>query len=367
MNYKDDKRIVLTLDAGGTNFIFSAVQGGSEIIEPVNLSAKGNDLKIILKNIISGFKQVESKINQKPVVISFSFPGPADYKNGIIGDLENLPAFHGGVALKAMLENEFQIPVFINNDGDLFTFGEAISGILPEINSILEKNGNKKRYNNLFGVTFGTGYGGGIVTNGNLFLGDNSAGGEINRMRNKLYPETSVEDSVSIRGIQRVFARKTGTDINNCPSTKEIFEIGMNIKKGDKNAALKSFEELAIVAGDSIANSLTLIDGLVVIGGGLSGAYPLFLQKLVDEMNNNFYTLNGNSLPHMEITAFNLENKNELKKFLENTSREISVPFSNKTVNYDPVKRIGVGISKLGTSKAASIGAYNFALDQLDK
>ncbi|MCK4289180.1 MAG: ROK family protein, partial [Bacteroidales bacterium] len=194
-----------------------------------------------------------------------------------------------------------------------------------------------------------------------------SAGGEINRMRNKLYPETSVEDSVSIRGIQRVFARETGTDINNCPSPKEIFEIGTGIKKGDKNAAIKSFEELAIVAGDSIANSLTLIDGLVVIGGGLSGAYPLFLQKLVDEMNNNLHTFEENSLPRMEIKAFNLENKNELKKFLENTSREISVPFSNKTVNYDPVKRIGVGISKLGTSKAASIGAYNFALDQLDK
>ncbi|MCK4638644.1 MAG: ROK family protein, partial [Bacteroidales bacterium] len=138
MNYKDDKRIVLTLDAGGTNFIFSAVQGDSEIIEPVNLSAKGNDLKIILKNIISGFKQIESKINHKPVAISFSFPGPTDYKNGIIGNLENLPAFHGGVALKAMLENEFQIPVFINNDGDLFTFGEAIAGILSEINSLLE-------------------------------------------------------------------------------------------------------------------------------------------------------------------------------------------------------------------------------------
>ncbi|MCK4407688.1 MAG: ROK family protein [Bacteroidales bacterium] len=367
MNYKNDKRIVLTLDAGGTNFIFSAVQSGNEITELINLSAKGNNIEVILKNIISGFKQVHTKINQKAVAISFSFPGPSDYKNGIIGNLENLPAFRGGVALKAMLENKFQIPVFINNDGDLFTFGEAIAGILPEINSLLEKNGNIKRYNNLFGVTFGTGYGGGIVTNGNLFLGDNSAGGEINRMRNKLYPETSVEDSVSIRGIQRVFARETGTDINNCPSPKEIFEIGTGIKKGDKNAAIKSFEELAIVAGDSIANSLTLIDGLVVIGGGLSGAYPLFLQKLVDEMNNNLHTFEENSLPRMEIKAFNLENKNELKKFLENTSREISVPFSNKTVNYDPVKRIGVGISKLGTSKAASIGAYNFALDQLDK
>ena len=36
-------------------------------------------------------------------------------------------------------------------------------------------------------------------------------------------------------------------------------------------------------------------------------------------------------------------------------------------VEYDPQKRIGVAISKLGASKAISTGAYTFALNQLDK
>ncbi|MEJ2628958.1 MAG: ROK family protein, partial [bacterium] len=39
MDIKNDKRVVLTLDAGGTNFIFSAIEGGEEIIKPIVLPA----------------------------------------------------------------------------------------------------------------------------------------------------------------------------------------------------------------------------------------------------------------------------------------------------------------------------------------
>ncbi len=35
MMYTNDNRIVMTLDAGGTNFVFSAIQGGKEIADPV--------------------------------------------------------------------------------------------------------------------------------------------------------------------------------------------------------------------------------------------------------------------------------------------------------------------------------------------
>ena len=45
---------------------------------------------------------------------------------------------------------------------------------------------------------------------------------------------------------------------------------------------------------------------------------------------------------------------------------ELKVYGSDKTVTYDPMKRTGVCISKLGASKAISIGAYTYALSQLD-
>lgn len=366
MDIHADRRIVMTLDAGGTNFVFNAVQGARELFEPHRLKARGDTLEEVLGKIITGFQDIRGALDEPPVAISFCFPGPADYPRGIIGDLENLPTFRGGVPLKDMLEDKFGIPVYINNDGDLFTYGEAIGGFLPEINGKLEAVGNPKRYQNLFGATFGTGFGGGIVNNGQLFIGDNSAGGEVNRMRNKLYGSTSAEDSTAIRGIRRVYAREAGIPFEESPNPKEIQEIIAGTFPGNRDAALKAWEEMAIVAGDTLANAITLIDGLVVIGGGLSGAHEVFVQRMVDEMNASFQALDGHVFPRLEITVLNLENPLELAVFLENKSREIPVPFTTKKVIYNPTRYIGVGVSRLGTSRAVSVGAYAYALAQLN-
>ena len=43
--YEHDERIVMTLDAGGTNFVFSAIQGCREIVEPICLPAASDDLE----------------------------------------------------------------------------------------------------------------------------------------------------------------------------------------------------------------------------------------------------------------------------------------------------------------------------------
>jgi glucokinase len=366
MGYNKDNRIVMTLDAGGTNLVFSAVRAEAEITDPVILSAKGDSLEEILNNIIGGFRMVKSKIGDEPVAISFAFPGPADYENGIIGDLQNLPFFKGGVALGPMLQETFGIPVFINNDGDLFAYGEAISGFLPEINRKLEEAGNPKRYRNLLGVTLGTGFGGGIVTRGKLFMGDNSAQGEINRMRNGNFKEFDAEESISIRGIQQEYSNYAGINLASCPEPKEIFGIGMGNTPGNRKAAISAFRSFAVAAADALANAITLVDGLIVIGGGLSGAYPLFLTQLVEEMNRPFDTVSGQPLERLEITAFNLEDETSLEKFLEVSAAEIKIPFSKKKTLYDPVKKTGVGISRLGTSNAVSIGAYAYALQKMD-
>jgi len=367
MTYKNDIRVVMTLDAGGTNLVFNAVQAELEIMEPINLPTQSENLEALLNKIIDGFSRVQDKLVSKPVAISFAFPGPADFENGIIGDLQNLPFFTGGVALGPMLQEHFGIPVFINNDGDLFAYGEAIAGLLPEINKKLEEAGNPKRYRNLLGVTFGTGFGAGIVTGNGLLRGDNSAGGEINRMRNRTFKNWDTEESVSIRGIKREYANNTGLNFASCPEPRDIFEIGMGRAKGDQQAARQAFEAFARDAADALANATTLIDGLVVIGGGLSGAYPIFLPKLVAEMNYPFDTMSGKPLERMEVVAYNLEDESGLAAFLKSSSVEIAVPFTNRTISFDPDKKTGVGISHLGTSKAVSIGAYAYALAKLDR
>ena len=360
---KDDHRIVMTLDAGGTNLVFSAICGGEEIVTPVHYPTASHDLEACLATLVKGFREVESQLSQKPVAISFAFPGPADYRAGIIGDLPNFPSFRGGVALGPFLEANFGIPVFINNDGALFAYGEALAGMLPEINNRLEKAGSTKRYQNLIGITLGTGFGGGVVINGELLYGDNQSGGSLWCLRNKKYPEYIVEESVSIRAVCRVYAQLSGDTTQLTP--KDIFDIAEGKRHGDAQAAIKSFEELGEMAGDTIAAAITMIDGLVVIGGGVVGAAKYILPALMKELNAQTGMMDGRRFPRLQMKAFNLENSEELVGFLTDTSYSVKVPGTDLQVPYDPYPRMGVALSKLGASKAISLGAYWYALNHL--
>ncbi|MDZ7723026.1 MAG: ROK family protein [candidate division KSB1 bacterium] len=363
MDYRTDERIVLTLDAGGTNFVFSAIQGCREIIEPVRLPAHANDLQKSLQSLSDGFHQVKNKLSAKPVAISFAFPGPADYPRGIIGDLGNLPAYRGGVALGPMLEAEFDLPVFINNDGDLYAYGEAIDGFLPKVNSRLREYGTPRQFHNLFAVTLGTGFGGGLVSNNSLYIGDNAAACEIWITRNKLHPDSFAEEGASIRAVRRVYAEHADISFDDAPEPKDIYAIATGEKRGNREAAVKAFDELGEVVGDALANAVTLFDSLIVIGGGLSGAHALFLPAVVREMNSKLKTRGGESVDRLVQNVYNLEDEQQCQSFLKGEVTTITVPGTEELVKYDPEKRIGVGVASLETSQAVSVGAYAFALD----
>ncbi len=365
MDIYTDSRIVMTLDAGGTNLRFVAMRGGKPVTETISLPSNGADLNQCLANIIEGFIRVKSLCPKAPSAISFAFPGPADYPNGIIGDLGNLPGFRGGVALGPMLEGKFDIPTFINNDGDLFAYGEAIGGLLPHINSLLENAGSPKRYKNLFGITLGTGFGGGIVRDGELFTGDNSMAGEVWLLRNKFHPAMNAEESTCIRAVRRVYAELAEISLNAVPEPKDLFEIANGTRSGNQAAALEAFRCLGESAGDALGSALTLIDGLAVIGGGVSGAWPLFLPALVAELNGTYTGPDGKKFRRLASAAFNLEDSVQLAKFLKGETRTIKVPGSDRSLAYDPLQRVGVGMSRLGTSEAVAIGAYAFALQKI--
>ncbi len=366
MDYQTDKRIVLTLDAGGTNFVFSAMQGKQEVVTPVRLPAHAKDLDKSLDSMVQGFKSVMDQLDQKPVAISFAFPGPADYPNGIIDNMGNLPAYGGGVALGAFLEETFGMPVFINNDGDLFVYGEAIGGLLPKVNQMLEKAGSPKRFNKLFGITLGTGFGAGIVADGQLYVGDNSAAGEIWITRNKRHPKCFAEEGVSIRAVQGSYAKACGMDPADAPSPKDIYEIGQGQQEGNKDAALTAFAELGEVIRDALANAITLMDGLIVIGGGLANAYPLFINAILEEMNGTIESYSGDTLPRIVQKCFDLENQDQCTQFCQGSVKQLTIPGTDKTLAYDSLKRLGIGHAVLDTSQAVAIGAYVFALNQLD-
>ena len=177
----------------------------------------------------------------------------------------------------------------------------------------------------------------------------------------------NAEEGASIRAVRRVYAEKSGMQLQDAPEPRGIYEIGLGSRHGNKAAAIEAFRQLGEVVGDALANALTLIDGLAVIGGGISAAWPLFLPTLVDELNGSFAAPDGKQFRRLASRAFNLEDAEQMNSFTVGESREISVPGSKRKIVYDPLRRIGIGISRLGTSEAVAIGAYAYALHQLDR
>lgn len=346
--YENDKRIVLTLDAGGTNMVFGAIKGNKEIVESYSAKTETDDLDKCLKDISDGFSAISERLDGKPDAISFAFPGPADYENGIIGDLPNFSCFRGNVPLGSFLSERFHIPVFINNDGNLYALGEAKSGFLQKINATLTKAGKHKKYKNIIGVTLGTGFGAGVVIDGHLLKGDNGCGGDVWLMRNRREPGMIAEESVSIRAVQRVYSTISGDTKKLSP--KEIFEIAEGNLEGDRAAALESFASLGRGVADAIITALDIIDGLVVIGGGVAGAYKFIFPAMKETMNEKFHTFAGLTFPCVQMRPFFIDCEDSLKRFIE----------------YEG-KKTAIGLSSADTSKVIWAGAYAYAIEKLDQ
>jgi glucokinase len=190
--------------------------------------------------------------------------------------------------------------------------------------------------------------------------------GEIRLLRNKLDARMNAEEGASIRAVRRAYAREAGIGIDEAPQPREIFEIARGAGAGDRAAAVEAFRRLGEVAGDAIAQASALVDGLVVVGGGLSAAWPLFLPALVQEMNATYESPEGEASRRLTPVAFNLEEPAELQRFVESETRTLAVPGGDRRVAYDALARTGVGVSRLGTSDAVAVGAYVFALEKLD-
>ena len=360
-----EKKIILTLDAGGTNFVFSAIQGNKEIVETVHRPANAHALEKCLSTIIKGFETVNNKLPEKACAISFAFPGPADYAKGIIGNLPNFKAFNDGVALGPMLEDHFNLPVFINNDGNLFAYGEALAGFLPEINKKIIDEGSIKQFKNLTGLTLGTGFGCGIVLKNFLLEGDNSCDAGIHATLNKNHSNWNAEESVSTRAIQRVYATEAGINFSSELMPEDIYEIAKGTKAGNQTAAIESFKQFGEALGSSISNISTLIDGLVVIGGGITAAWKLFSEEMFTEINRQYENFEGKKSSRLSVKVYNLEDENVFKEFALGKIKELKVPKSNRIVKYDEAQRIGIGVSKLGASKAIALGAYAYAIRKI--
>jgi predicted NBD/HSP70 family sugar kinase len=270
------------------------------------------------------------------------------------------------VALSAYLERQFGLPVFINNDADLFTYGEALAGALPMLNEKIRTAGGVKQYHNLIGFILGTGFGIGITSHDQMFMGDNCCS-EIYCSPSKWGQELIAEEGVSLRAVLRYY-RELAKDENadSYTDSYDIYRIADGTLAGDREAALKAFGKFGEAAGYAIAQAACMLDGIIVLGGGVSKAAKFYMPALLQELRTEMHTLGGLTLPRVPSHIYNLEDPQEFELFVHGQTKEIEVYGTGERIRIDTQRRLGITLSQLGTSRATNIGAYCFALHALD-
>jgi len=155
-------RKAVGIDVGGTKITAGLVEKG-RILKSATLSTPVNGVKnAVVETIIAAIRQV---MVDSVAGIGIGIPGLVNTKKGLVHDVGNIPSF-ANVPLKQILEKELGKTVFINNDANCFALGA--------------KNfDNAKQFNNLVGLTLGTGLGGGIIINGHLYEGTGCGAGEF--------------------------------------------------------------------------------------------------------------------------------------------------------------------------------------------
>jgi len=240
---------MLGIDLGGSNVRIGQISDGKvvkKIVEPSMAGLSLEDSLAYFKKLIRGMMTDDIE------GIGIGVPSVVDIARGIVYNVANIPAWQE-VPLKEILSATFNVPVFINNDSNCFVLGEKEFGIGREFKDVV-------------GVTLGTGVGAGIIINDQLYAGKNSGAGEIGCIP---YLEATLE--------------------HYCGS--EFFKLhnttGMIAAEKALEGELGLWKEFGKHIGVLMQTILFAYDPqLIIIGGGIAGAFPYFSDEMYTIMES---------------------------------------------------------------------------------
>lgn len=243
------------LDIGGTKIAAGLVEG-NKVIKSIKLktdSESGADT--VLEKIHSAVQQI-----WMPNIsgIGLGIAGLTDHKRGVFLGGPNLPLKLAKIQLTKVLQRQYKVPVSIDNDVHCFTLAEAKLGI-------------GKPFSSVFGLNLGTGIGGGLVINGQVYRGRNNGVGEVGHSMIALNAKDlcgcgqsgHFESLASGSAMWRIYGSLGG-------SRTDALEVEKRAKAGEVRA-----KEVFTVMSDALATGfaniiLTLNPDVIVVGGGIA-------------------------------------------------------------------------------------------------
>jgi glucokinase len=249
---------VVGVDLGGTNVRAGLVVDGRLAgVRSVPIRGQGTEGEV-LEDL---FSAVDATIGPDVAGIGAGVPSIIDLKTGTVYDVQNIPSWKK-VPLKAILEERYRLPVYVNNDANCFAAGEKHFGKLGP-------------YDNAVGLIVGTGLGAGIIANGRLYSGINCGAGEFGMLP---YLDRNFEAYAS----GQFFRRVHGT------SGREVAE---RAGRGDAKA-LEIFAEFGRHLGEAVKAMCYAVDPeIIVLGGSVSKSYGHFEAALWRAFQSYAYSL----------------------------------------------------------------------------
>ena len=241
----------ITLDLGGTNIRAARIDDGRCIdMTSVKCNADGTEDEIIDTIASLMLPLLTPEVDG----IGIGVPSVVDPDRGIVYNAVNIPSWQK-VELKRKLEERLGREVRVNNDCNCFALGE-------------QRFGAAKGYDNVVGITLGTGVGAGVIIGGKLYTGQLCGAGEIGSLP---YLDADYESYCSSQWFKR-----HATDGKT---------MAIEAAKGDETA-LKLWSEFGHHLGELIKVCLwAYAPEAIVIGGGLAASYSLFEPSMMETVN----------------------------------------------------------------------------------
>jgi glucokinase len=275
--------MALAVDIGGSKFIVGLVKSSGEILCMeryvwTELSPEGvvRDIKKAVHSLLAAYSKYH------PTVIGATIPGLADPKKGIW-----VEAIFSGIRLLpfvSIMENEFSLPVYIDNDVNACAKAEKLFGCCKEVDHFIW-------------VTVSNGIGGSIYANNNLYYGSAGNAGEIGHVIVEEGPAARpckcgssgcAEMHASGLAIAQNYLSLGGKpEIDGEPATAKSIEA---LARGGDKTAIAAYELEGIYLGRAIGAAVNLLNPQkVVIGGGVSLGFDLFRPSLLKTLETHIY------------------------------------------------------------------------------
>jgi glucokinase len=297
-------KLAIGLDIGGTNIKAVVASEEGTVLSNRTYPTPGKEDKITVRALISTI--LKDTLNEDYIKeissgqagtadifgVGFGIAGLIDSRKGIVIESPNIPQING-LEIGKEIAAEFSLPVAVNNDANACAFGEKWAG-------------TGKDFDNFIVLTLGTGLGGGFIYRGELFEGALEIGHilvEPNGLFCTCGSSGCLESYASGRAIvdRATSALENGTEslLAQCCggnfykiTPEDVYRSALD---GD-NLSRELFRPLGHYLGIGIANLINLLSPeAVIIGGGLVGAWDLFIDELKKQVSRRaFKSLSSN-------------------------------------------------------------------------